>query len=54
MKGHDCSRIPSWAQRRTNRTLGSNKVVADATQTMLCNYLSAVLLVGLVLKATLR
>jgi divalent metal cation (Fe/Co/Zn/Cd) transporter len=43
----------SWAQRRTGRGLGSNAVVADSTQTLLCTYLSAVLLVGLVLNATL-
>ena len=43
----------SWAQRRTGRVLGSNAVVADSTQTLLCTYLSAVLLVGLVLNATL-
>ena len=43
----------SWAQRRTGRALGSRTVVADSTQTMLCSYLSAVLLVGLVLNATL-
>lgn len=43
----------SWAQRRTGRELGSNAVVADSTQTLLCTYLSAVLLVGLVLNATL-
>ena len=43
----------SWAQRRTGKALGSNAVVADATQTLLCTYLSAVLLVGLVLNATL-
>jgi divalent metal cation (Fe/Co/Zn/Cd) transporter len=43
----------SWAQRRTGRTLGSATVVADSTQTLLCTYLSAVLLVGLVLNATL-
>jgi hypothetical protein len=42
----------SRAQRRTGRTLGSNAVVADSTQTLLCTYLSAVLLAGLVLKAT--
>lgn len=39
----------SWAQRRTGRALGSNAVVADSTQTLLCTYLSAVLLVGLLL-----
>ncbi|MBA3989485.1 MAG: cation transporter [Propionibacteriales bacterium] len=43
----------SWAQRRTGRALGSRTVVADSTQTLLCTYLSAVLLVGLVLNATL-
>jgi len=43
----------SFAQRRTGRALGSNAVVADGTQTLLCTYLSAVLLVGLVLNATL-
>jgi divalent metal cation (Fe/Co/Zn/Cd) transporter len=45
--------VLSWAQRRTGRALGSNAVVADGTQTLLCTYLSAVLLVGLVLNATL-
>jgi divalent metal cation (Fe/Co/Zn/Cd) transporter len=43
----------SWAQHRTGKALGSNAVVADSTQTLLCTYLSAVLLVGLVLNATL-
>ena len=43
----------SWAQRRTGRALGSGSVVADSKQTLLCTYLSAVLLVGLVLNATL-
>lgn len=43
----------SRAQRRTGRALGSNAVVADGTQTLLCTYLSAVLLGGLVLNATL-
>ncbi|MEO6145099.1 MAG: cation transporter [Dermatophilaceae bacterium] len=42
----------SWAQRRTGRELGSGSVVADSKQTLLCTYLSAVLLVGLVLNAT--
>jgi divalent metal cation (Fe/Co/Zn/Cd) transporter len=41
------------AQRRTGRALRSATVVADSTQTLLCTYLSAVLLVGLVLNATL-
>ena len=43
----------SWAQRRTGRQLGSTTVVADSTQTLLCTYLSGVLLVGLLLNATL-
>jgi divalent metal cation (Fe/Co/Zn/Cd) transporter len=43
----------SWAQRRTGRALGSGAVVADSTQTLLCTYMSAVLLGGLVLNATL-
>lgn len=43
----------SWAQRRTGRALGSSTVVADSKQTLLCTYLSAVLLVGLLLNATL-
>jgi divalent metal cation (Fe/Co/Zn/Cd) transporter len=43
----------SWAQRRTGRALGSRAVVADSTQTLLCTYLSAVLLAGLLLNATL-
>ncbi len=43
----------SWAQRQTGRSLGSSAVVADSTQTLLCTYLSAVLLTGLLLNATL-
>lgn len=43
----------SWAQRRTGRSLGSNAVVADSTQTLLCTYLSAVLLAGLLLNSSL-
>ena len=43
----------SVAQRRTGRALGSQAVVADSTQTLLCTYLSAVLLVGLLLNASL-
>lgn len=38
-----------WAKRRTGRELGSATVVADSTQTLLCTYLSAVLLAGLIL-----
>jgi divalent metal cation (Fe/Co/Zn/Cd) transporter len=43
----------SYAQRRTGKALNSNAVVADGTQTLLCTYLSAVLLVGLLLNATI-
>lgn len=43
----------SWAERRTGRELGSASAVADSKQTLICTYLSAVLLVGLVLNATL-
>lgn len=43
----------SFAQRRTGNSLGSRAVVADSTQTLLCTYLSAVLLVGLILNAAL-
>ncbi|MEU2721072.1 cation transporter [Streptomyces smyrnaeus] len=43
----------SAAQRRTGRELGSASAVADSKQTLLCTYLSAVLLVGLVLNAAL-
>jgi divalent metal cation (Fe/Co/Zn/Cd) transporter len=43
----------AYWKRRTGRELGSAAVTADAGQTMLCTYLSAVLLVGLVLNATL-
>lgn len=43
----------SAAQRRTGRELGSASAVADSKQTLLCTYLSAVLLAGLVLNATL-
>ena len=45
--------VLSWAQRRAGRELGSQSAVADSKQTLLCTYLSAVLLVGLVLNATL-
>ena len=42
----------SWFERRTGRELGSASAVADSKQTLLCTYLSAVLLVGLVLNLT--
>jgi divalent metal cation (Fe/Co/Zn/Cd) transporter len=43
----------SYAQRRTGRELGSATAVADSKQTLLCAYLSGVLLLGLVLNSTL-
>ncbi|MEU0099393.1 cation transporter [Streptomyces sp. NPDC006267] len=43
----------SAAQRRAGRELGSASAVADSKQTLLCTYLSAVLLIGLVLNAAL-
>jgi divalent metal cation (Fe/Co/Zn/Cd) transporter len=43
----------SAAQRRAGRELGSASAVADSKQTLLCTYLSAVLLAGLVLNAAL-
>ncbi len=43
----------SWAQRRAGRELGSRSAVADSKQTLLCTYLSGVLLVGLLLNSTL-
>ncbi|MEU6131551.1 cation transporter [Saccharopolyspora sp. NPDC047091] len=41
----------SYAQRRAGRELGSATAVADSKQTLLCTYLSAVLLAGLLLNA---
>ena len=43
----------SYAQRRAGRELGSRTAVADSKQTLLCTYLSAVLLVGLLLNSLL-
>jgi divalent metal cation (Fe/Co/Zn/Cd) transporter len=43
----------SAAQRKAGRELGSASAIADSKQTLLCTYLSAVLLVGLILNATL-
>ncbi len=45
--------VLSYLQRRAGRELGSRSAVADSKQTLLCTYLSAVLLVGLVLNAWL-
>ncbi|WP_433274351.1 cation transporter [Actinosynnema sp. CS-041913] len=43
----------SHAQRRAGRELGSAGAVADSKQTLLCTYLSGVLLVGLLLNGVL-
>jgi divalent metal cation (Fe/Co/Zn/Cd) transporter len=45
--------VLSYAQRRTGRQLGSASAVADSKQTLLCTYLSAVLLVGLLINTLL-
>lgn len=43
----------SYAQRRAGRELGSTTAVADSKQTLLCTYLSGVLLLGLLLNSLL-
>jgi divalent metal cation (Fe/Co/Zn/Cd) transporter len=43
----------SYAQRRAGLELGSASAVADSKQTLLCTYLSAVLLVGLLVNSLL-
>jgi divalent metal cation (Fe/Co/Zn/Cd) transporter len=43
--------VLSFAQRRAGRELGSASALADSKQTLLCAYLSAALLAGLVLNA---
>jgi divalent metal cation (Fe/Co/Zn/Cd) transporter len=43
--------VLSATQRRAGRELGSASAVADSKQTLLCTYLSAVLLVGLLLNS---
>ncbi len=45
--------VLSGAQRRAGRKLGSASAVADSHQTLLCTYLSGVLLVGLALNGLL-
>lgn len=45
--------VLSWLQRRAGKELGSRTAVADSKQTLLCTYLSAVLLVGLLLNSTM-
>jgi divalent metal cation (Fe/Co/Zn/Cd) transporter len=39
-------------KRRVGRAMDSRTLVADSTETLLCSYLSAILLAGLVLNAT--
>jgi divalent metal cation (Fe/Co/Zn/Cd) transporter len=41
----------SFAERRAGRELGSATVVADSKQTLICTYLSAAVLIGLVLNS---
>ena len=41
----------SYAERQAGRELGSRSAVADSMQTLLCTYLSGVLLVGLALNS---
>lgn len=43
--------VLSWAQRRAGRELGSLSAVADSKQTLLCTYLSGVVLIGLLLNS---
>jgi len=46
--------VLSMAQRRAGRELGSLSAVADSKQTLLCTYLSAILLAGLALNSLWR
>ena len=43
----------SWFERRTGMELGSASAIADSKQTLICSYLSAALLVGLLLNSLL-
>ena len=43
----------AWLERRTGKELGSASAVADAKQLLICSYLSAAVLVGLLLNSTL-
>lgn len=45
--------VLSLTQRRAGRELGSLSAVADSKQTLLCTYLSAILLAGLLLNSVL-
>ncbi|WP_446723861.1 cation transporter [Microbacterium sp. CPCC 204701] len=42
----------SLAERRAGRELGSATAVADSKQTLICSYISAAVLIGLVVNAT--
>jgi divalent metal cation (Fe/Co/Zn/Cd) transporter len=43
----------SWIERRTGTELGSASAIADSKQTLICSYLSAALLAGLLLNTLL-
>ncbi len=45
--------VLSYAERRAGRELGSRTAVADSKQTLICTYLSAAVLLGLVLNSWL-
>ena len=45
--------VLSWFERRTGRELGSASAIADSKQTLICSYLSAALLAGLLLNSLL-
>lgn len=45
--------VLSWVERRTGRELGSASAIADSKQTLICSYLSAALLLGLLLNSLL-
>jgi divalent metal cation (Fe/Co/Zn/Cd) transporter len=45
--------VLSWFERRTGRELGSASAVADSKQTLICAYLSAAVLVGLLANSLL-
>lgn len=46
--------LVAWFERRTGRELGSPTAIADSRQLILCTYLSAALLIGLLLNAWLN
>ena len=45
--------VASWFERRTGRELGSATAIADSRQLLICAYLSAAVLAGLVLNSAL-